>query len=39
MPQPTTLDPGAARILYVEDNLSNLELVESILWRSSPAWS
>jgi CheY-like chemotaxis protein len=29
-----TWDVGAARILYVEDNLSNLELVESILSRS-----
>ena len=34
MPQPHTWDLGAARILYVEDNLSNLELVESILSRS-----
>ncbi|MDX6629817.1 MAG: hypothetical protein QOH00_2063, partial [Gaiellales bacterium] len=32
--QPYTWDLGAARILYVEDNLSNLELVESILARS-----
>jgi CheY-like chemotaxis protein len=32
--QPHTWDLGAARILYVEDNLSNLELVESILSRS-----
>ena len=34
VPQPHTWDLGAARILYVEDNLSNLELVESILSRS-----
>ena len=34
VPQPRTWDLGAARILYVEDNLSNLELVESILSRS-----
>ena len=31
---PKTWKLGAARILYVEDNLSNLELVESILSRS-----
>jgi hypothetical protein len=31
VPQPHTWDMGAARILYVEDDLSNLELVESIL--------
>ncbi len=31
---PRTWNLGAARILYVEDNLSNLELVESILSRS-----
>jgi CheY-like chemotaxis protein len=31
---PHTWNLGAARILYVEDNLSNLELVESILSRS-----
>ena len=34
MARPHTWDIGAARILYVEDNLSNLELVESILSRS-----
>jgi PAS domain S-box-containing protein len=34
IPQPRTWDLGAARILYVEDNLSNLELVEDILSRS-----
>jgi PAS domain S-box-containing protein len=34
VPQPYAWDLGTARLLYVEDNLSNLELVESILSRS-----